>query len=127
MPRTLIRVFRAPDGTDPLVDWLNDLEEREPRAFAKCIQRILLLSTLGSELRRPHADLLRDGIHELRAKVGRVNYRMLYFFCGSNEACLTHGFTKEGTVPNSEIEFGLKAKRLVERDLAKYTAEWEEE
>ena len=39
-------------------------------------------------------DLLRNGIYELRAKVGTVNYRVLYFFCGSNVACLSHGLTK---------------------------------
>jgi hypothetical protein len=34
----------------------------------------------GHELRRPYADYLRAGVHELRARVGRVNYRILYFF-----------------------------------------------
>lgn len=125
MPQTTIRVFRAANGTVPLQEWLDELEEREPRAYRKCLQRILELSILGYELRRSLADSLRDGIHELRAKVGRVNYRPLYFFCGQNEACLSHGITKEGAVPDDEIDQALRRQSLVERDPDRYTAEWE--
>jgi hypothetical protein len=81
MPQTVIRVFRAANGMVPLRDWLEELEEVEPRAYRKCLAQILLLSQLGNELRRPAADMLRDGIRELRMKVGSVNYRILYFFC----------------------------------------------
>jgi hypothetical protein len=104
---------------------LNELEKKKPKAYQKVVQRILLLEQQGNELRRPLADALRDGIRELRAKVGTVNYRVLYFFCGQNIVCLSHGITKEGNVPVAEIETALKRKRLVERDLDRYTAEWE--
>ena len=66
-------------------------------------------------LRRPHADMLRDGIYELRARVGRVNYRMLYFFHGRDVAILSHGFTKEREVPPAEIERALERKQRYER------------
>ena len=58
-------------------------------------------------------------------RVGTVNYRILYFFSGSNVVCLSHGFTKESKVPDAEIDLALRRKRLVERDRDKYTAEWE--
>jgi hypothetical protein len=125
MPRTAIRVFRKADGTVPLTEWLEDLEERSPRALNKCLALILHLEQLGYELRRPLADSLRDGIHELRTKVGRVNYRILYSFIGSNIACLSHGLTKESKVPDTEIDLAVTRKLLVERDQDKYTAEWE--
>ncbi len=35
---------------------------------------------VGHELRRPEADTLRDGIHELRVSRQGVQYRVLYFF-----------------------------------------------
>jgi hypothetical protein len=46
--------------------------------------RLQLLADLGHTLRRPAADYLRDGIHELRAKANRVQYRMpaLYLSLG---------------------------------------------
>ena len=41
-----------------------------------------MLSQLGHELRRPLADYLDQGIYELRARIGQVNYRILYFLYG---------------------------------------------
>jgi len=125
MPRTAIRAFTDGQGVVPIIDWLENLEEADARAHRKCLQRILLLEQFGRELRRPLADMLRDGIFELRSKVGRVNYRIMYFFCGRDVCCISHGLTKEGKVPDGDIELALRRKRLVERDLDKYTAEWE--
>jgi phage-related protein len=89
------------------------------------VHAILELSRLGFELRRPMADFLRDGIYELRVKVKRVHYRMLYFFHGRNVVVLSHGCTKEGAVPKVEIERAATNKSLVEKDDEKYTAECE--
>jgi phage-related protein len=66
---------------------------------------------MGHELRRPEADLLRDGIYELRARLGSVNYRILYFFHGQNVAALAHAITKEDEIPNTEINRALDRKR----------------
>jgi phage-related protein len=55
-------------------------------------------------LRRPAADYLRDGIHELRASFAGVQYRILYFFYGNEAVVVSHGLTKEGEVPSVEIE-----------------------
>lgn len=126
MPQTVVTLFRAANGSVPVFAWLADLEVREPRAYRKCLERILQLSQLGNEMRRPLADTLRDGIRELRARVGNVHYRILYFFYGSNVACLSHGLTKEGAVPDAEIDLAVMRKRLVEKDPDKYTAGWEE-
>jgi hypothetical protein len=127
MPQTSILVFKEASGDVPLTEWLEELEESDKRAFAKCLARIQQLEQMGHELRRPAADILRSKIHELRVKVGRVHYRILYFFCEGqrNEACLTHGFTKEGVVPGEEIDYAVAAKKLVDKDRARYTAEWE--
>ncbi len=125
MPQTEIRAFRDANQAVPVWTWLEDLETREPRAYRKCLSLILLLSQQGNELRRPFVDMLRDGIRELRAKVGTVNYRILFFFCGQNVVCLSHGLTKEDVVPDGDIDAAVKRKKLVERDLDKYTAEWE--
>jgi putative component of toxin-antitoxin plasmid stabilization module len=53
------------------------LESLPARAQDKCTVRIERLAELGHGLRRPEAGFLRDGIYELRAKHGGVNYRML--------------------------------------------------
>ena len=46
----------------------------------KCRIKIERLQELGFELRRAEADLLRDGIYELRVSLRRANFRILYFF-----------------------------------------------
>ena len=73
MPQTKPLFFQEADGMAPVWEWLKDLRTRNPKAFAKCVVRIRRLAELGHELRRPEADLLQDGIYELRARLGSVS------------------------------------------------------
>lgn len=125
MPTTTVHVYRPSTGVVPLTDWLERLEKHQPKVYVKCVHRIQQLEQKGYELRRPAADHLGEGIYELRVKSGRVNFRVLYFFCGKNVACLTHGFTKEDSIPEKEIDRAKKAKILVETNLVQFTEEWE--
>jgi DNA-binding XRE family transcriptional regulator/putative component of toxin-antitoxin plasmid stabilization module len=77
LPKTKVVFYREEDGTVPLLEWFDGLAEK---AQDKCVARLERLRELGHELRRPEADILRDGIYELRAKQGNMNFRMLYFF-----------------------------------------------
>lgn len=124
MPQTEVRVFRASPQTIPLMDWLGILLEREPKAHTKCLARIEMLRRLGNDLRRPLADYLRDGIYELRIRHGRVNFRILYFFCGRNIVCLSHAITKDAAVPTSEIEYAISCMALVNSNPIHYTNEF---
>jgi phage-related protein len=69
------------------------------------------------------ADTLRNGIHELRARSGRVNYRLLYFFHGRMVAILAHSLTKEAAVPDADIDRAVARKRVFEDDPETHTAE----
>lgn len=106
-----------------MVDWLADLRAANLKAFANCVARIELLAQFGHELRRPAADFLRDGIYELRAKQGRVQYRILYFFHGRNVVVLAHGLTKEDLVPPADIKTAVKRRLLFELDPEGHTYE----
>ena len=121
MPITRVIFFQDEAGHAPVLDWLQDLQEENVKAWANCRAKIVLLSQFGHELRRPAADFLRDGIYELRAKQGQVQYRILYFFHGRNVAVLSHSLTKEDSIPAVEIELSLKRKRLFEQDPEKHT------
>jgi len=126
MPQATICVFREASGTIHLTDWLAELEEKEPEAYAKCLHVILELERLGYELSMPHAEPLRDGIRELRTRVKKVRYRILYFFRGHNTAVLSHGITKKArTTPNHEINLALKRKQLIGQSELKHLATWE--
>jgi len=125
MPRTVVVFFKDETGRVPVVDWLRALRRADRKAYAKCVVRIRRLVEMGHELRRPEADFLRDGIYELRAKKGRVNYRMLYFFHGSQMAILGHALLKEGSIPDAEIERTIKRKEAFVRNPAHHSYEEE--
>ncbi len=125
MPQTVVRIFRKADGSMPVLEWLDLLEERRPKAYVKCVERILALATYGHELRRPLSDYLRDGIHELRAKEGTVQYRMFYGYQGKNDAVLIHAITKEAKIDPHDIDLSIERMALVHRNPSKYTASFE--
>lgn len=107
MPQARVVFYREDDGTVPVLQWFDDL----PRdALAKCRVKIERLRELGHELRRPEADYLRDGIYELRVRLRKVNYRMLYFFHGNVAAVVSHGIVKERQVPPKEIDLAIRRK-----------------
>jgi putative component of toxin-antitoxin plasmid stabilization module len=80
------------------------------KAYDKCRAAIARLALLGHELRRPEADYLRDGIYELRIRMGSVNYRLLYFFNGQTVSVIAHGQTKEAAVPAADIKRAITRK-----------------
>ena len=125
MPQTEVFFFEDDGGEVPVHAWFTELAEKDTKAVAACIAKVRLLAALGHELRKPHADYLRDGIYELRAKRGRVNYRVLYFFHGQNVALLAHGLTKEKKVPDAEIERAIKRKKQYEQNPEKHKAGFE--
>jgi len=110
MPQTELVFYQAKNGSVPVRDWLQELETKNVVAADKCVAKLGLLSERGHELRRPHADILRDGIYELRVRHGNVNYRILYFFHGKDVAILAHGLTKEAKVPKQDIERAIERK-----------------
>jgi phage-related protein len=122
MPPTEVQAFRDQNGEIPVQEWLDEIEQREPKAYQKCLARILDLSNKGYEMRRPQADLLRQGIYELRATFSGTHYRMLYFFFGKSCIAVSHGITKEDRVPAKEIDLAIARMKLVKADPLKYTS-----
>ena len=106
MPETEVLLFADDDGSAPLLGWLDGLPAK---VQDKCIVRIERLAELGHEIRRPEADLLRDGIYELRVRHQSIHYRMLYFF-HEQRAVVTGGLAKKDRVPEREIELAIRRK-----------------
>lgn len=121
MPQTDVLFYQETEGDVPVLDWLRAVAEKDPRAADKCQAAIERLAQMGHELRRPEADLLRDGVYELRVRVGRVNYRVLYFFHGRGVAVLAHGLTKEKQVPKVDIDRAVQRKRRFEQNPEAHT------
>jgi phage-related protein len=119
MATTKVVLFKESDGSVPLLLWLDAIP---PKAQDKCIVRVERLKELGHQIRRPEADYLRDGVYELRARLGNVHYRMLYFFCGK-DAVISHGLMKEHKIPEREIALALDHRVRFEQDPKLHTCE----
>src|SRR2546422_8849051 len=111
-------IFFKEDESVLVRDWLRKLPKKVQK---KCLTYIAQLEMQGHDLRPPIADLLRDGIYELRPSYQGVNYRILYFFSGRDLVVLSHGITKEGAVPGVEIERAIERKQRFETDPKAHT------
>jgi len=120
MPETELLFYREEDGTVPLVDWFYSIPSK---AVVKCRDRMKRLKELGHEIRRPHADYLRDGIYELRASLEGVHYRMLYFFHGNTAVVISHGIVKEQRVPPKEIDRAIERRENFLKNPKQHTHE----
>ncbi len=69
MPRCEVIFYQEEDGTVPALDWLRAVGRRDRRIVQNLQAGIERLEEMGHELRRPEGDLLRDGVHELRARL----------------------------------------------------------
>jgi hypothetical protein len=95
------------------------IDSRNKENQAKILSLIGYLEEHGPNLPRPYADLLVDGIHELRTKLSGDEVRTLYFFCFKRYIILTHAFIKrENLVSTKELN---KAKMLRSDFLNRYT------
>ncbi len=94
--------YESAAGACPVQEFIDSRKERDQ---AKILSWVSLLEERGPDLPRPYADVLIDGIHELRVKLSGDQVRILYFFCYKEFIVLIHAFTKRtDAVPPSEIK-----------------------
>jgi hypothetical protein len=81
------------------------IEACDPKHQVKILRFLSLLEEMGPTLPRPYADLLKDGIHELRIKLSGNQVRMLYFFSFRKFIVFYSAFIKNSSrVPEKFIE-----------------------
>ncbi|HBE01897.1 MAG: hypothetical protein A2096_15390 [Spirochaetes bacterium GWF1_41_5] len=98
--------YEKENGEKPVHDFIESCNEKEQ---AKILSWVEMLETQGPVLPRPFADILEDGIHELRLKVSGDQVRILYYFCFKDYVILTNTFIKTtDKVPKKEIETAKK-------------------
>jgi phage-related protein len=108
------------DGTKPVEEYIRKLSLNER---AKTLAFVEKLEEKGPNLHRPYADLLEDGIYELRIKLTGTQVRILYFFCYKDIIVLTNIFDKHtDKVPKSEIKLAKRNRddflmRFSEQDI----------
>ena len=101
--------YETKDGKCPVQEFIDS---RSKKNQAKILSLISVLEEKGPNLPRPYADILTDGIHELRTKLSGEEGRTLYFFCHKKFIILTHTFLKhEDKVRSEEIERAGKIRK----------------
>jgi hypothetical protein len=84
MPQTIVRFYADVRTGCPLIDWLDAIPAK---ARDKCVVRLERLAELGHELRRPEADLLRDGIYEAARGLARRKLPHALLFPRTGNRC----------------------------------------
>lgn len=101
-PRWHILYCDASHRTCPVTEFID---ECPPKHQVKILRFLSLLEEMGPTLPRPYADILYDGIHELRVTLSGRHVRMLYFFCYQKFIILYYAFIKTSSrVPDRFIQ-----------------------
>jgi phage-related protein len=109
--------FKDEDGILPVRGWMLDLP-KEVRA--KLLARIQLLREHGPSLDFPFASQIEGRLRELRLRMGKTRYRVLYFFDDRRTCILLHGFTKNTeAAPPAETRIALQRMEAHESRLWK--------
>lgn len=104
-----IDFYEDEQGESNVKEFLDSIENEKLKA--KVLKDIGLLQNRGTELRKPHADYIEDGIWELRTKQSSNISRILYFTFTNNKIVLLNGFIKkQQKTPRNEIDRAKKYK-----------------
>ena len=107
--------YKTPRGDSPFETFLEGHNDKVRAKFSKLLK---VLEEHGPDLKRPYADILRDGIRELRVGLDGNAYRALYFFFVGDFIVITHAFMKKADrVPPEEIDRALRCKSDFENRL----------
>lgn len=106
MERFEVIYYETEGGVQPAREFIDSLP---PKLRVKVARSIDLLSVAGTLLREPDSKPLRNGLFELRTKLGPDATRIIYFFSVGRTVVLTNGFIKTTRrTPRHEIERALR-------------------
>lgn len=96
--------YRAQDGSEPVLEFIADLDPKPRAALLRQIDRLNDLSDAVPHLPFPHSSQVSGELRELRCHMGSRLYRVLYRRSGSL-VVLLHVFPKNtGKLPPAEIK-----------------------
>jgi len=103
MPRTQAVYYRAPDGSEPVDEFIDRLDERKQPTIDLQIDRLNDQPTTAPPPPFPHSSQVRGQLRELRCHYGSELYRVLYRRSG-NLIVLLHMLRKDtAAIPEADI------------------------
>jgi phage-related protein len=110
-----IEFYALENDESPLADWYT---AQSTKVQAKFLRTFELLEDLGIEIGMPHVKPLGDKLYEVRVRVDRNNFRVIYFAYTDRRFILLHGFQKKSQkTPTKELETAQKyMKDFLERN-----------
>jgi len=96
--------YRAPDGSEPVDEFIEHLSAKRQAVLDNQIDRLNMLTPSSPHLPFPHSSQVEGELRELRCHYGPELYRVLYRR-SRNLFVLLHMFRKDtGKIPQREIE-----------------------
>jgi phage-related protein len=103
MPGTQAVYYRAPDGSEPVNEFIDQLDERKQPTIDLQIDRLNDRPVSAPPLPFPHSSQVRGPLRELRCHYGSELYRILYRR-SENLLILLHMLRKDtGKLPEADI------------------------
>lgn len=104
--------YKTKNGTEPVADWLDTLDDAACKRIGSDIGRV---QWKGPQVGLPLVGSFGDGLFEVRSSVDGNEYRVL-FCMHKGQLMLLLGFQKKTQkTPNDIIDLARKRKREVER------------
>ena len=98
--------YQSGNGKYPVEEFIDSLEKKSQARIARTLD---LLEEFGIDLGMPYARYLEKQLWELRVRLGRNRYRIIYFLHTGKSFIMLHGFSKKtDIVPRAEIEIAEK-------------------
>ena len=104
-----IRFYKLASGKSPIEDFLDALSSKEAQKIIWVLSLIEEMDNVSTKFYKQLSNC--DGIIEVRAQIGKNNFRLLGFEDKGTFVVLTNGFKKKDQkVPKSEITLAQKRK-----------------
>ena len=102
-------------------DFIKKLKKTKQKI--KIIRFFKLLMRLGPGLHRPYADLLKNGVYELRIRINGNHLRILYSFIKAENILLTQAFFKsQNKIPQITIQHTINQISTIHKQIENKTA-----
>jgi phage-related protein len=110
-PRLGGRFVRTEQGHEPVRKWLKSLPVEATKEIGADIERVQWQWPVS----KPLVDGLGGGLYEVRTKVDRIQYPVLFCIAGGT-VVLLHGFVKEARTEPDDIALGRRRQRQIAQE-----------